>query len=203
MSQAIDYKSVFFLILEVFGPRMLKKFLKVTWIMSLMNCHFRFSIFVLKTVKLRSHWQCSQYLKLNHTCVLNNTRPWSLFKFSRHFQAANPYLWWCCISLDHRLGIRYRNSNGLQTLNSKPCNNPETCKEHQVIQTQTYSEKGRWGFLDKMFEILDGKHNTKWLLLQEESTFSLECLKGELRDKPPRYGPNSLCTRTFLEKTAK
>ena len=35
--------------------------------------HFRFSIFVLETLKFKkkgrhSHWQCDQYLQLNHTC---------------------------------------------------------------------------------------------------------------------------------------
>ena len=43
-------------------------FPKVTWIMSLPIHHFRFSIFVLETLKLE--WQCSQYLELNPTCVL-------------------------------------------------------------------------------------------------------------------------------------
>ena len=92
--------------------------------------------------------------------ILNNTRPLHYLKFSSHFSAANPYLLWCCTSLDHRSGIRYRNSNGPKTLNSRLYNNPETCKEHQVIQTQR-------------FEIPDGKHKPKWLLLREESTFLL------------------------------
>ena len=36
--------------------------------MSLLTCHFRFLVLVLKTLKLE--WQCSQYLELNLTCVL-------------------------------------------------------------------------------------------------------------------------------------
>ena len=41
--------------------------------MSLPICHFRFSTFVLDTLKFKmkgryGHWQCSQYLVLNPTC---------------------------------------------------------------------------------------------------------------------------------------
>ena len=38
--------------------------------MSLLICHFRFSIFVLETLKFE--WQCSQYLELNPTSVQAN-----------------------------------------------------------------------------------------------------------------------------------
>ena len=46
---------------------------KVTQLMSLPICHFRFSIFVLESLKFKkkgwhSHWQCNQYLELNPTC---------------------------------------------------------------------------------------------------------------------------------------
>ena len=34
--------------------------------MSSLNCHLRFSIVVLETLKFE--WQCSQYLELNPTC---------------------------------------------------------------------------------------------------------------------------------------
>ena len=35
-------------------------------IMSSLNCHFRFSFFVIENLKFE--WQCSQYLELNPTC---------------------------------------------------------------------------------------------------------------------------------------
>ena len=46
---------------------MFTNFLKVSGIISPLIRHFRFSIFVLETLKLE--WQCSQYLELNPTCL--------------------------------------------------------------------------------------------------------------------------------------
>ena len=51
-------------------------FPKVTQLMSFPVCHFRFSIFVLAT--LRFEWQCSQYFELNATCAPD------LFKLVAH-----------------------------------------------------------------------------------------------------------------------
>ena len=42
-------------------------FLKIIQFMSSLNCHRRFSIFLLETLKFE--WQCSQYLELNPTCI--------------------------------------------------------------------------------------------------------------------------------------
>ena len=45
-------------------------FLKVMNLMSSPNCHLRFSIVVLETLKFE--WQCSQYLELNPTCDVHH-----------------------------------------------------------------------------------------------------------------------------------
>ena len=45
----------------------LPNILKRTYLMSLLICHFKCSIFVLETLKFG--WQCSQYLELNPTCA--------------------------------------------------------------------------------------------------------------------------------------
>ena len=78
---------------------MLQYFLKVTPLISLLICHFRFSIFVLETLKLlsgnvvgtlnrsngtgriqlkvlttlHSHFQSSQHLQLNPTCAIDES----------------------------------------------------------------------------------------------------------------------------------
>ena len=52
-------------------------FSKVTWIISPLNCHLRFSIVVLETFKFeKTGVACSQYLELNHTCVMAKQFPY-------------------------------------------------------------------------------------------------------------------------------
>ena len=46
--------------------------------MSSLNCHLRLSIFVRETLEFE--WQCSQYLELNLTCVLEATN--TMFSFN-------------------------------------------------------------------------------------------------------------------------
>ena len=57
-----------------------KNFLKVMNLMSLPNCHLRFSIVVLET--LNFEWQCSQDIELNPTCVRVDTFLPSHFLFA-------------------------------------------------------------------------------------------------------------------------
>ena len=72
VNQGTDYRSVFYIISNIsFWTDNDTNFPKVTRIMSLLIHHFRFSVFVLETLKLE--WQCSQYLELNPTCVLANS----------------------------------------------------------------------------------------------------------------------------------
>ena len=67
-NQGTDYKSVQYLHnIFCFWIKSVTHFLKVTQIMFLPICYYRFSIFALETLKLE--WQCSQYLELNPTCV--------------------------------------------------------------------------------------------------------------------------------------
>ena len=47
--------------------------------MSSQNCHLRFSIVVLETLKFK--WQCSQYLELNPTCAYLSPSPQTLLHY--------------------------------------------------------------------------------------------------------------------------
>ena len=56
-------------------------FLKVMNLMSSPNCHLRFSIVFLKTLKFQ--WQCSQYLELNPTCELVTMKQIRIHEFGK------------------------------------------------------------------------------------------------------------------------